>query len=351
MPCPRSAGRGRGARRPEGFGGHTICCAYVPRAGTALSPAAARERLAALVPRYMLPVRWRAMDRLPANANGKVDRVALRDMFVEEVASRPNEAAGCSFARRRRRRRQAVRADRLRDAHRPGSRADPVGRSGRRACRRARSMPPAMAGSRAMRTRMAFRSTPAERLRTDGAELCRDLACDWLINAYGTVIVPRSVLRLFPGRALNVHPGPLPDYGGLHMNQWALRNGESRFGATIHLIEERVDAGAIVRQAWFDIAPARHRAQPLFNRTQHVATDLLREVLGDIVARSAAAPDAAGPDAPSHLPACRGAGRQDRLALVGAADRGLRARGQLPSVPRRRPIRPMLRARACGSRS
>jgi amino acid adenylation domain-containing protein len=74
---------------PEGFGGHTICCAYVPRNGSELSPAAARERLAALVPKYMLPARWRAMDRLPANANGKVDRVALRDMFGEEMAGEP----------------------------------------------------------------------------------------------------------------------------------------------------------------------------------------------------------------------------------------------------------------------
>jgi methionyl-tRNA formyltransferase len=124
---------------------------------------------------------------------------------------------------------------------------------------------------------------PAERIRADGAELCRGLACDWLINAYGTVIVPPSVLRLFPGRALNVHPGPLPEYGGLHMNQWALRNGESRFGATIHLMDEAVDAGAIVRQAWFDIAPG-DTGLTLFNRTQRVATDLLREVLGDIMA-------------------------------------------------------------------
>ena len=89
MPCPRSRRAWSWRSPPEGFGGHTICCAYVPRAGTELSPAAARERLAALVPRYMLPVRWRAMDRLPANANGKVDRVALRDMFGEEVAGEP----------------------------------------------------------------------------------------------------------------------------------------------------------------------------------------------------------------------------------------------------------------------
>ena len=124
---------------------------------------------------------------------------------------------------------------------------------------------------------------PAERIRTDGEQLCRALACDWLINAYGTVIVPRSVLRLLPGRALNVHPGPLPEYGGLHMNQWALRNGETRFGATIHLMEEQIDAGAMVRQDWFDIAPS-DTGLTLFNRTQRAAIGLLRDVLGDILA-------------------------------------------------------------------
>jgi amino acid adenylation domain-containing protein len=70
---------------PE-FGGRTICCVYAPRAGEELSPASVRERLAALVPRYMLPVRWRRMDQLPANANGKVDRVALTDLFRNEAA-------------------------------------------------------------------------------------------------------------------------------------------------------------------------------------------------------------------------------------------------------------------------
>jgi amino acid adenylation domain-containing protein len=72
------------ALETEGFGGHTICCAYVARAGAELSPAGARERLAALVPRYMMPARWRLMDQLPSNANGKVDRVALREMFDKE---------------------------------------------------------------------------------------------------------------------------------------------------------------------------------------------------------------------------------------------------------------------------
>lgn len=124
---------------------------------------------------------------------------------------------------------------------------------------------------------------PAERIRTDGERLCRELACDWLINAYGTVIVPATVLRLLPGRALNAHPGPLPEYGGLHMHQWALRRGETRFGATIHLMHEAIDAGPIVRQARFDIRPT-DTGLTLFNRTQRVAIDLLQEVLGDVLA-------------------------------------------------------------------
>jgi methionyl-tRNA formyltransferase len=123
----------------------------------------------------------------------------------------------------------------------------------------------------------------ADLIRTDGATLCSGLAGDWLINAYGTVIVPPAVLRLFVGRALNVHPGPLPEYGGLHMNQWALRNGETQFGATIHLMDESIDTGPIVSQEWFDIAPTA-TGLTLFNKTQRVATGLLQNVLGDIMA-------------------------------------------------------------------
>jgi amino acid adenylation domain-containing protein len=69
------------------FGGHVICCAYVPRAGVQATPRAIKERMTALVPKYMLPVRWRRMETLPANASGKVDRVALAEMFHTEVRS------------------------------------------------------------------------------------------------------------------------------------------------------------------------------------------------------------------------------------------------------------------------
>ncbi|NJC26141.1 formyltransferase family protein [Neolewinella antarctica] len=44
---------------------------------------------------------------------------------------------------------------------------------------------------------------------------------------------------------LNVHLAPLPRYRGRHPLQWALINGESTFGATIHTITDDYDAGPI----------------------------------------------------------------------------------------------------------
>jgi amino acid adenylation domain-containing protein len=64
-----------------GFDGLAICCAYVPLPTADVSPALLRARLANVLPSYMLPTRWKAMDRLPRNANGKVDRRQLETVF------------------------------------------------------------------------------------------------------------------------------------------------------------------------------------------------------------------------------------------------------------------------------
>ena len=69
----------------EGFEGHAICCAYTPLAGVDVTPASLREKLKALLPAYMLPTHWRAFDLLPKNANGKIDRPALREAFKQPM--------------------------------------------------------------------------------------------------------------------------------------------------------------------------------------------------------------------------------------------------------------------------
>lgn len=69
------------AMNTDGFAGSIICCAYVPRAGADVSEMYIRERLAGLLPSYMLPQRWLALEKLPQNSNGKTDRRALINEF------------------------------------------------------------------------------------------------------------------------------------------------------------------------------------------------------------------------------------------------------------------------------
>ncbi len=66
------------------------------------------------------------------------------------------------------------------------------------------------------------------------------------------VVVPPDVLAALPGPAYNFHPGP-PTYPGSRAAGFALYEGATRFGATLHVMERRVDEGAIIDVAWFDL--------------------------------------------------------------------------------------------------
>lgn len=69
----------------EGFEGATICCAYVPAAATQVSPTGLRKELSKTLPGYMLPSRWGAFEKLPKNANGKIDRGTLKEVFQRDA--------------------------------------------------------------------------------------------------------------------------------------------------------------------------------------------------------------------------------------------------------------------------
>src|SRR5439155_4327530 len=74
------------AIRTEGFESVAICCAYVVFAGADLTPVELRRRLSLTLPRYMLPAHYLAFDELPKNANGKIDRYQLREVFAVHAA-------------------------------------------------------------------------------------------------------------------------------------------------------------------------------------------------------------------------------------------------------------------------
>ncbi|MBT3909609.1 MAG: hypothetical protein HOF27_07995 [Rhodospirillaceae bacterium] len=73
-----------------------------------------------------------------------------------------------------------------------------------------------------------------------------------LIAFCTSVIVPSDILSAVDGPAYNFHPGP-PTYPGTHVAGFAIYDGATKFGATVHEMEASVDSGAIVGVDWFDI--------------------------------------------------------------------------------------------------
>jgi phosphoribosylglycinamide formyltransferase 1 len=59
----------------------------------------------------------------------------------------------------------------------------------------------------------------------------------------------------YPNRILNIHPSLLPKYPGLHPQQQALDDGAVESGATVHVVNNELDAGPIILQESVPVLP------------------------------------------------------------------------------------------------
>jgi phosphoribosylglycinamide formyltransferase-1 len=71
-----------------------------------------------------------------------------------------------------------------------------------------------------------------------------DLVC---LAGYMRLLSPRFI-QAFSGHILNIHPALLPAFPGLDAQRQALEHGVKVSGATVHLVDENLDAGPIVVQ-------------------------------------------------------------------------------------------------------
>lgn len=79
-----------------------------------------------------------------------------------------------------------------------------------------------------------------------------DLVC---LAGYLRLLSPYFV-RAFPNRILNIHPSLLPAFPGLEAQRQALEHGVKFAGATVHFVDENLDAGPIIAQAIVPIEDA-----------------------------------------------------------------------------------------------
>lgn len=91
-----------------------------------------------------------------------------------------------------------------------------------------------------------------------------------------SLIVPPGILERYNGRAYNIHAAS-PDYPGRDPHHWAAYDGVTRYGATCHVMTERVDEGEIVDAEMFDVLPTDSPFQ-LLARANEAAFRLLERI-------------------------------------------------------------------------
>ena len=97
------------------------------------------------------------------------------------------------------------------------------------------------------------RSMGADSFRDALAEALETHRIDLVVLAGWLQLVPAEVVARYHGRMVNVHPALLPAFGGkgmygMRVHQAVIASGARVSGATVHLVDERYDEGAIVAQ-------------------------------------------------------------------------------------------------------
>lgn len=128
--------------------------------------------------------------------------------------------------------------------------------------------------------------TPADPGQTGLHEAVRGVQPDFIFSFYYRHMLPPDLLALAPRGAYNMHGSLLPKYRGRVPTNWAVLNGETETGATLHEMSAKPDAGAIVAQTSVPILPD-DTAQQVFDKVTVAAEQTLWRVLPALLAGAA----------------------------------------------------------------
>ena len=98
--------------------------------------------------------------------------------------------------------------------------------------------------------------------------------------------IQKEVLQAYEGRIINIHPSLLPKFGGKGMygiavHEAVLAAGESKTGATVHLVTENYDEGPILAQREVAVLKS-DSAETLRARVLKAEHELYVQVIGQI---------------------------------------------------------------------
>ena len=97
---------------------------------------------------------------------------------------------------------------------------------------------------------------------------------------YMHLLTPQFLNR-FPSRIVNVHPSLLPEFPGARAIDDALAAGVETTGVTVHLVDDGLDTGPVLRQEPVPVQPR----ETLTDRIHAVEHRLLPEVVSELCVR------------------------------------------------------------------
>lgn len=127
---------------------------------------------------------------------------------------------------------------------------------------------------------------PADPADTALRRAIADARPEFIFSFYYRHMLPVDLLALAPRGAYNMHGSLLPKYRGRVPTNWAVLNGETETGATLHEMAAKPDAGAIVGQTAVPILPDDTAAQ-VFDKVTVAAEQTLWRVLPALLAGEA----------------------------------------------------------------
>lgn len=114
-------------------------------------------------------------------------------------------------------------------------------------------------------------------LSQGAAELLSDMRAELIFSFYYRAVIPAKVLEIPSLGAYNMHGALLPKYRGRACVNWAVLNGETETGSTLHVMTARPDRGDIVD---------REKVAILYEDTAHDVFLKVAEASRKIISRS-----------------------------------------------------------------
>ena len=113
----------------------------------------------------------------------------------------------------------------------------------------------------------------------------------WLLDRGAQLVVCAGYMQLltsafldrFPGRIVNTHSAPLPEFPGAHPIEDVLAAGVAETAATVHYVDEGIDTGAVIAAERVPVLPG-DTVESLRARVQAVEHELLPRIVRELIA-------------------------------------------------------------------